>query len=72
MFCMLNNFVLYCSPVNRCQIEIQKTVGRPAQAQVIDEFRKDLDAVEHNIQGLDRKLDVLTMVLSQNLSITIC
>ena len=33
------------------------------QAQVVDEIRKDLDTVQHNIQGLDRKIDALTMVV---------
>lgn len=66
------------SPVNRCQTEIQKTLGHPAQAQVVDELRKDLHTVQNNVQsldrkldgldrkldGLDRKLDALTMVFS--------
>lgn len=48
--------------VNRCQTEIQRTVGAPAQASKIDELQADLVAVDSKLHALDKKMDLLHMV----------
>ncbi|KAI0946930.1 hypothetical protein AcV7_009514 [Taiwanofungus camphoratus] len=48
--------------VNRCQTEIQRTVGAPAQASKIDELQADLVAVDSKLHALDKKMDLLHML----------
>ncbi|KAF8624030.1 hypothetical protein AX17_007236 [Amanita inopinata Kibby_2008] len=47
--------------VNRCQTQIQKTVGAPAQSPVLDQLSKD---VSQRLENLDKRLDAL-QTLSQ-------
>ncbi|KAI0358064.1 hypothetical protein OH77DRAFT_1239240 [Trametes cingulata] len=48
--------------VNRCQTEMQKTVGSPAQRVEIREVSKDLSHISIRIDTLDKKIDALSMV----------
>ncbi|KAG7444428.1 uncharacterized protein BT62DRAFT_900058 [Guyanagaster necrorhizus] len=45
--------------VNRCQTEIQKTAGRPAQAERMEEFCK---GVQLRLDGLDKRIDTIQLV----------
>ncbi|KIP07088.1 hypothetical protein PHLGIDRAFT_71638 [Phlebiopsis gigantea 11061_1 CR5-6] len=50
------------SLLNRCQTEIQKSVGKPAQADRLEDTRKLLSAVERTIESLSSRVDALQMV----------
>ncbi|KAK0488662.1 hypothetical protein IW261DRAFT_1440863 [Armillaria novae-zelandiae] len=45
--------------VNRCQTEIQKTTGRPAQAERMEEFCK---GVQLRLDGLDKRIDAMQLL----------
>ncbi|KAK2465682.1 hypothetical protein APHAL10511_002226 [Amanita phalloides] len=47
--------------VNRCQTQIQKTLGSPAQSFVLDQFSKE---VSQRLENLDKRLDAI-QTLSQ-------
>ncbi|KAJ7068526.1 hypothetical protein C8F01DRAFT_1017954 [Mycena amicta] len=40
--------------VNRCQTHVQKAIGDPAQASVVEQFRKDVDT---RLDGLSKRID---------------
>ncbi|KAH9924588.1 hypothetical protein B0H21DRAFT_150907 [Amylocystis lapponica] len=48
--------------VNRCQAEIQRSLGRPAQAPELDKLRADFLVVDRKFEALDKKIDVLHML----------
>ncbi|EMD38749.1 hypothetical protein CERSUDRAFT_151372 [Gelatoporia subvermispora B] len=48
--------------VNRCQAEIRKHVGSPAQTSLVEDVQKTLASLDHKVNGLEQKLDVLQMV----------
>ncbi|PCH44062.1 hypothetical protein WOLCODRAFT_76746 [Wolfiporia cocos MD-104 SS10] len=50
--------------VNRCQREIQKAVGSPAQVSRVDEIHAELVAVDRRLETLDKRIDMLQMVWS--------
>lgn len=45
--------------VNRCQTEIQKTTGRPVQAERMEEFCK---GVQLRLDGLDKRIDAMQLL----------
>ncbi|OCH91384.1 hypothetical protein OBBRIDRAFT_714994, partial [Obba rivulosa] len=47
---------------SRCQKEIQKSLGDPAQAAQVEDIRTDLTTFGRKLEGLEQKLDVLQMV----------
>lgn len=47
---------------NRCQSEIQRSLGTPAQASSIDELRSELSAVDRKLESLDKKIHMMYMV----------
>lgn len=51
--------------VNRCQTEIQKTTGRPAQAERMEEFCK---GVQLRLDGLDKRIDAMQLVSRSTLA----
>ncbi|OBZ66949.1 hypothetical protein A0H81_13081 [Grifola frondosa] len=48
--------------VNRCQTEVQKSVGNPAQRENVNEIHKDLSSVDTKLESLDKKIDILHML----------
>ena len=59
----LRRSVLMCA-VNRCQLEVQRSVGAPAQAEKVDDIRTDLANVVTRLTALENKMDMLQMVNS--------
>lgn len=58
---------MYSDPphiVNRCQTEVQKSLGTPAQADKVDNLSKELAATDRRIESLDKRIDVVQMVAS--------
>ncbi|KAI0369180.1 hypothetical protein BV20DRAFT_416286 [Pilatotrama ljubarskyi] len=47
---------------NRCQTELQKTIGSPAQRTEIREMSKDLSHLSIRLDSLDKKIDSLSML----------
>ncbi|KIL65565.1 hypothetical protein M378DRAFT_36873, partial [Amanita muscaria Koide BX008] len=45
--------------VNRCQTQIQKAVGSPAQSSVLDNFSRDVNL---RLENLDKRLDAIQTV----------
>lgn len=52
------------SIVNRCQTEIKRSLGVPAQAPKLDEALKSLITVDSRVERLDRQVEALHMVSS--------
>ncbi|KAI0714202.1 hypothetical protein C8T65DRAFT_155621 [Cerioporus squamosus] len=52
---------------NRCQTELQKAIGSPAQTMEVREVSKDLSAFATRLEALDKKIDTLN-VLNQTQS----
>ena len=48
--------------VNRCQLEMQGSVGTPAQTEELLELRKQVTNIDLRVQALDKRFDVLHMV----------
>ncbi|KAF7794400.1 hypothetical protein EIP86_005534 [Pleurotus ostreatoroseus] len=48
--------------VNRCQLEIQKSLGTPAQAHEVEELRKSFVSVDRRLEALDKRFDVLHLL----------
>ncbi|KAI0704108.1 hypothetical protein C8Q76DRAFT_631591 [Earliella scabrosa] len=48
--------------VNRCQCELQKTIGTPAQSTEVCVVSKDLSALNTQMDALDKKIDALSVV----------
>ena len=48
--------------VNRCQLEMQRSVGTPAQTEELLELRKQVTNIDLRVQALDKRFDVLHMV----------
>ena len=59
--CVTARWDLTCISVNRCQKEIQKTVGKPAQDERIQSFLQDFAS---HLSRLDQRLDALQTVLA--------
>ncbi|KAF9266771.1 hypothetical protein L218DRAFT_857569 [Marasmius fiardii PR-910] len=55
--------------VNRCQTEIKKPLGQPAQSDKLGELQKIL---ELRLDSMDRRLDILQMVCICSLSKHVC
>lgn len=47
---------------NRCQTELQKTIGNPAQTADVREVSKDLSTFATRLETLDKKIDTLNVV----------
>ncbi|CCM06134.1 uncharacterized protein FIBRA_08384 [Fibroporia radiculosa] len=45
--------------VNRCQVEVQRSLGSPAQDSRVEGLRKDIISVERKLETLDKKMDTL-------------
>ncbi|KZT72018.1 hypothetical protein DAEQUDRAFT_639896, partial [Daedalea quercina L-15889] len=48
--------------VNRCQLEVQRAVGAPAQAVEIKGLRVDLMQVDNRLKELESRMNMLQMV----------
>ena len=48
--------------VNRCQTEIQRSVGTPAQTSHLEETQRIITALEQKIDNLGNRIDVIQMV----------
>ncbi|KAI0690307.1 hypothetical protein BC835DRAFT_1281296 [Cytidiella melzeri] len=48
--------------VNRCQTQLQKSLGKPAQTSSMDEVLRDVQSTNRRLEGLDRRVDALHMV----------
>ncbi|KAJ3529062.1 hypothetical protein NM688_g7908 [Phlebia brevispora] len=48
--------------VNRCQLEIQKSLGKPAQAQEIKDLQERLASVDRRLEALDNRFDILHLL----------
>lgn len=53
--------------MNRCQTEIQKSLGKPAQASALDETHQTLTSLDRKVDALDRRVDALQMVSTSNI-----
>jgi hypothetical protein len=53
--------------VNRCQIEIQKSVGKPAQAHMVDDLNNETRLTRIQMVALEKRVDSLQMVLIPSL-----
>ncbi|PIL25363.1 hypothetical protein GSI_13253 [Ganoderma sinense ZZ0214-1] len=47
---------------NRCQTELQKTIGTPAQSSELRDVLKAVEGLGKRMEALDKKVDVLSMV----------
>ncbi len=54
--------LIYADQANRCQTELQKTIGSPAQAPEVREVSKDLSVLCGRMDALDKKIDLLSLV----------
>jgi hypothetical protein len=50
------------SIVNRCQTQIQKSLGSPAQVSQVDEYKKDFSAIDRRLEAVDKRIDLLHTV----------
>ncbi|GJE93323.1 hypothetical protein PsYK624_094820 [Phanerochaete sordida] len=48
--------------LNRCQTEIQRSLGKPAQATALDQMRQKLATLDGKVDALDRRVDALHML----------
>ena len=49
--------------VNRCQTEVQSSLGSPSQASKMEELRKDLLSTDRRLDALDKRIDLLHTVV---------
>ncbi|KAH8103827.1 hypothetical protein BXZ70DRAFT_665670 [Cristinia sonorae] len=47
---------------NRCQTQIQKSIGTPAQVSRVDELHTKLSSIDGRVAALDHKIDMLQML----------
>ena len=47
---------------NRCQIELQKTIGSPAQMSELRAMSKDLSALDARLESMAKRIDSLDNV----------
>ncbi|TBU30144.1 hypothetical protein BD311DRAFT_659796, partial [Dichomitus squalens] len=47
---------------NRCQTELQKTIGSPAQCLEVRDVSRDVGRLTSRLEALDKKMDILNMV----------
>jgi hypothetical protein len=48
--------------VNRCQTQIQNSLGTPAQATKLEDFQKDILSIDRRLEAVDRRIDLLHTV----------
>lgn len=53
--------------VNRCQIEIQKSLGNPAQVNTLDDLNNETRLTRIQMVALEKRVDSLQMVLISSL-----
>jgi hypothetical protein len=48
--------------VDRCQTQVQKKLGVPAQEHTLESFRASQSSIEHSLHKLGHRIDILQMV----------
>ncbi|KAI0825554.1 hypothetical protein BC629DRAFT_6850 [Irpex lacteus] len=48
--------------INRCQTQLQKSIGKPAQVANVEELLKTVELLTQKFDGLDRRIDALNML----------
>lgn len=55
--------------VNRCQVELQRSLGAPAQQDKFDHLSRDVTAMSRRLESLSKEVEILHMVCMRTKSI---
>jgi hypothetical protein len=62
----MNDWLIYRSSfvyvVNRCQTQLQRSIGEPAQAHKVEDLCKDFQSTDRRLDSLDKQIDALRVV----------